>query len=342
MASGRAPQPASVAAATLAGIAVLCAATACLAAAGLSPQDARAAAAAPNGTYYIEGVGYATSDAEPAAPSQFGLAVSAGPAGPGGRTDIAISGGVVSLGGADYAADGLGGSLLRGGDLIRISGTASGRSGESVELSVLGKLIQDGLGGSAYLFTGRITEGGAPYRAMYSSLVSPVGGDAGAAAGGASTPAPGTQRQGEEGVVLRILPGSSDRGLGSYSDRTGRAMSSPSAGYFDPTRLEIDPGTAVTVVNDDTVPHRIVSGTVSGSTSRGALVICPEPAGELAPGSSYTQSGCTFTMDGRIDTGEIAPGSSATAVFSERALYRLTDPQYAWMSIDILAFGGMR
>ena len=340
MASGRAPQPApaAVAAAALAGIAVLCAVSA-----GLPLQDA-AAAAAPNGTYYVEGVGYAVSDAETAGPSQFGLAVSAGPAGPGGRSDIAISGGVVSFGGADYAADGLGGSLLRGGDLIRISGTATGRSGTSVELSVLGKLVEDGVGGSAYLFTGRITEGGAPYRALYSSLVSPVGGDAGEAAAGAAAAAgpAGSQRPGEDGVTLRILPGSSDRGLGSYSDRTGRAMSSPSAGYFDPTRLSIDPGTAVTVVNDDTVPHRIVSGTVSGSTSRGALVICPEPAEDLAPGSSYSQSGCTFTMDGRIDTGEIAPGSSATAVFSERALYRLTDPQYAWMSIDVLAFGGAR
>ena len=335
MASGRAPQPA--AAAALAGIAVLCAA-----AAGLLVQDA-GAAAAPSGTYYVEGVGYATSDTEPAGPSQFGLAVSAGPAGPGGRSDIAISGGVVSFDGADYAADGLGGSLLRGGDLIRISGTATGRSGTSVELSVLGKLVEDGAGGSAYLFTGRITEGGTQYRALYSSLVSPVGGDAGEPAAEAAARGPaGPQRPGEEGVTLRILPGSSDRGLGSYSDRTGRAMSSPSAGYFDPTRLSIDPGTAVTVVNDDTVPHRIVSGTVSGSTSRGALVICPEPAEDLAPGSSYSQSGCTFTMDGRIDTGEIAPGSSATAVFSERALYRLTDPQYAWMSIDVLAFGGAR
>lgn len=337
MASGLAPQPASAAAA-LAGIAVLCAAAAAAAAAGPALQDA-AAAAAPNGTYYIEGVGYATSDAEPAAPSQFGLAVSAGPAGPAGRSDIAISGGVVSFDGADYAADGLGGSLLRGGDLIRISGTATGRAGSSVELGILGKLVEDGVGGSAYLFTGRITEGGAQYRALYSSLVSPVGGDAGAPAAGAAAAA---QRPGDEGVTLRILPGSSDRGLGSYSDRTGRAMSSPSAGYFDPTRLSIEPGTAVTVVNDDTVPHRIVSGTVSGSTSRGALVICPEPAEDLAPGSSYSQSGCTFTMDGRIDTGEIAPGSSATAVFSERALYRLTDPQYAWMSIDVLAFGGVR
>lgn len=344
MASGRAPRPPLAATAALAGIAVLCAASAvaaCPDCAGLPLQDARAAAA-PDGTYYVEGVGYATSDAMPSGPSQFGLAVSAGPSGPGGRSDIAISGGVVSFGGADYAADGLGGSLLRDGDLIRISGTASGRSGASVELSVLGKLVEDGLGGSAYLFTGRITKDGIPYRALYSSLVSPVGGDggaAGAAAAGAQRPA---GEEGGEGATLRILPGSSDRGLGSYSDRAGRAMSSPSASYFDPTRLTIEPGTAVTIVNDDTVSHRIVSGSVSGSTSRGALVICPEPAEDLAPGSSYTQSGCTFTMDGRIDTGEIAPGSSAVAVFSERALYRLTDPQYTWMSMDVFAFGGAR
>lgn len=339
MASGRLPQP-TPAAVALAGTAVLCAAaTVALAGAGMPPPDALALAA-PDGTYYVEGVGYATSDDAPPRPSQFGLAVSTGPAGPGGRSDAAISGGVVSLGGTDYVADGLDGTLLRGGDLIRISGTASGRSGSPVELSVLGKLVQDGLGGSTYLFTGRITEDGTMYRALYSSLASPVGGDAPASSRGGAEPA-AAQRP-ADGPTLRILPGSSDRGLGSYSDRTGSAMSSPSAGYFDPTRLVIEPGTSVTVVNDDSVPHRIVSGTVSGSTSRGALVICPEPAEDLAPGSSYSQTGCTFTMDGRIDTGEIEPGSSAVAVFSDRALYRLADPQYAWMSIDVLAFGGAR
>ena len=142
-------------------------------------------------------------------------------------------------------------------------------------------------------------------------------------------------------MTLRILPGSSDRGQGSYSDRTGAAMSSAPAGYFEPTRLSIEPGTPVTVVNGDSVPHRLVSGTASGSTSRGALVVCDKPAEDAPPGSGRAQ-GCTFTMDGRIDTGEIAPGASAVAVFSERALYRLADPGYAWMSIDVFAFGGAR
>ena len=335
MASGRSPPPPPLAAAAaLAGIAVLCAAAAALSAAAPLPQAAHAAAA-PNGTYYLEGVGYATSDEGPPSPSQFGLAVSSGPADPAGRSDIAIGGGVVSFGGADYVADGLDASLLRGGDLIRISGTATGRSGATVEIGILGKLVQDGLAGSSYLFTGRIAGGGVQYKALYSSLASPVGGGAPAAAAGAG-PA-GAQ----DGVILRILPGSSDRGQGSYSDRTGAAMSSAPAGYFEPTRLSIEPGTPVTVVNGDSVAHRLVSGTASGSTNRGALVVCDKPAEDAAPGSGRAQ-GCTFTMDGRIDTGEIAPGASAVAVFSERALYRLADPGYAWMSIDVFAFGGAR
>lgn len=342
MASGRfLPPPPLAAAAALAGIAVLCAAAAALSAAAPLPQAAHAAAA-PNGTYYLEGVGYANSGEGPPSPSQFGLAVSSGPADPAGRSDVAIGGGVVSLGGADYVADGLDASLLRGGDLIRISGTATGRSGATVEIGILGKLVQDGLAGSSYLFTGRIAEGGVQYRALYSSLASPVGGGAGPAGGAAPAPAAGAGPAGaQDGVTLRILPGSSDRGQGSYSDRTGAAMSSAPAGYFEPTRLSIEPGTPVTVVNGDSVPHRLVSGTASGSTSRGALVVCDKPAEDAPPGSGRAQ-GCTFTMDGRIDTGEIAPGASAVAVFSERALYRLADPGYAWMSIDVFAFGGAR
>lgn len=339
MASGRLPPAPPLAA--LVCIAALCAAATALAGAGPLPQAAHAAAA-PNGTYYLEGVGYATSDAGPPVPSQFGLAVSAGPAGPSGRSDAAISGGVVSFGGADYAADGLGASFLRGGDLIRISGTAAGRSGAAVEIGMLGKLVQDGRGGSAYLFTGRIVEGGSSYRALYSSAVSPVGGPAGADAAAGAADAAAAPSAARDGVTLRILPGASDRGLGSYSDRTGRYMSSPSAGYFEPTRLSIEPGTTVTIVNGDSVPHRIVSGTASGSTSRGELVVCAGPPEGAAPGSGRAQQGCTFTMDGRIDTGEIAPGSSAAATFSERALYRLADTEYAWMSIDVFAFGGAR
>jgi len=337
MATGR-PLPTPPLAA-LAGVVALCA-LAAAAAADPFPQEALAAAA-PNGTYYLEGVGYATSDAGPPVPSQFGLAVSSGPAGPSGRIDAAVSGGVVSFGGEDYAADGLDASFLRGGDLIRISGAAAGRSGSAVEIGMLGKLVQDGRGGSAYLFTGRIAEGGTQYRALYSSAVSPVGGSAGAdaAAGAAGAGGPSAAR---DGVTLRILPGASDRGLGSYSDRTGRSMSSATAGYFEPTRLSIEPGTTVTVVNGDSVPHRIVSGTASGSASRGDLVVCAGPPGGAAPGSGRAQPGCTFTMDGRIDTGEIAPGSSAAATFSERALYRLVDTEYAWMSIDVFAFGGAR
>ena len=82
MASGRLPQPAPAPVA-LAGAAVLCAAAAAavaLAGAGMPPPDALASAA-PDGTYYVEGVGYATSDDAPPRPSQFGLAVSTGPAG---------------------------------------------------------------------------------------------------------------------------------------------------------------------------------------------------------------------------------------------------------------------
>lgn len=342
MATGRAAWSAAAAAPPLAAALVLCIAAAA------APPLAAHAAPSPNGTYYVEGVGYAGDD-KASYPSQFGLAVSSGPAAAGGRSDLSVDGGVVSFRGADYSAARLSGSLLRGGDLIRISGTASDQSGGSVELGLLGKLVQDGsgAGGSMYLFTGRITDGGAAYKAVYSSRALAIGGGAGAPA-----PPDGLLQQQQQqrqqpppsdaGAVLRILPGSSDPGLGSHSDRTGSSMSAATTAYFDPTRLSVAPGSSVAIVNDDSVAHLVVSGKTSGSAGRGAFVLCAESPGDLPPGFGPARSGCTFTMDGRINTGEIAPGSYATAVFPERGIYRLIDPNYPWMSLDVFALAGGR
>lgn len=332
MAIDRATWPSAAAAAL-----VLCAA----AAASALPA---AAAAAPNGTYYVEGVGYAAAG-ESSYPSQFGLVVSPGPAAAGGRSDLAVDGGVVSFRGVDYSASRLSGSLLRGGDLIRISGTASDRSGGSIELGIFGKLVQDGgRGGSMYLFTGRITDGGTAYKALYSSRTQAIGGDAGTP-GDPDGPAQRQQsmppaQDGQPAAALRILPGSSDPGLGSHSDRTGSSMSAATTAYFDPTRLSVEPGSSVSIINEDSVAHLLVSGKASGSPGRGAFVLCSESPGDLPPGFKPALSGCTFTMDGRINTGKIAPGSSATAVFADRGIYRLTDPNYPWMSLDVFALVG--
>ena len=349
MAAGRAAWPAAAAAAASVAAAaalVLCAAAAASVAAPATLPPA-AAAAAPNGTYYIEGVGYAGAG-EALYPSQFGLAVSSGPAMPGGRGDLAVDGGVVSFRGVDYSADRLTGSLLRGGDLVRISGTASDRSGGSVELGILGKVVQDGgRSGSVYLFTGRITDGGTAYKALYSSRALAVGGDAGPP----KDPAGPAQRQHQHtpsaqegrpgaGAALRILPGSSDPGLGSHSDRTGSSMSAATTAYFDPTRLSVEPGSSVSIINDDSVAHLMVSGTTSSSAGRGSFSLCSESPGDLPPGFDPAPSGCTFTMDGRINTGKISPGSSVTVAFADRGIYRLIDPNYPWMSLDVFALGG--
>ncbi len=58
-----------------------------------------------------------------------------------------------------------------------------------------------------------------------------------------------------------------------------RGSSQIRANYFAPDRLTISPGTSVTIINDDTVSHRLVSGTGLGSNTRiqGTLVICETP-----------------------------------------------------------------
>ena len=342
MAAGSASR---LAAAPMAAAALaLCVVVAAAAAAAAPGVQAAHAAPSHGGAYYVEGAGYAGA-AHASHPSQFGLAVSTGPAEPGGRSALSVSGGVVSFGAADYLPDRLSGSLLRNGDLIRISGTATGGSGASIEVSILGKLVQDGgAGGSIYLFTGRITDGGLDYKAVYASRVSAVGGGNGGGGAHAAPDAPdapaapqgaGTGRPAAD-ATLRILPGSSDPGLGSHSDRVGSARSAASTAYFDPTRLSVATGSTVRIVNDDAVAHLIISGAASGS-SRGALVLCSDSPDGLPPGFDRAQPNCTFTMDGRVNTGEIAPGSSATVAFADRGVYRLIDPHYPWMRLDVFA-----
>ncbi|MEK0348920.1 MAG: hypothetical protein QQN50_03910, partial [Nitrosopumilus sp.] len=45
-----------------------------------------------------------------------------------------------------------------------------------------------------------------------------------------------------------------------------------------------------------------------------------------------------FTPDGRISTGDIAPGESVDITFDDMGFYRLYDPDYTWMKIVAYVF----
>ncbi|MGQ0638042.1 MAG: cupredoxin domain-containing protein [Nitrososphaerota archaeon] len=96
----------------------------------------------------------------------------------------------------------------------------------------------------------------------------------------------------EKTVQISILLGSSD--LGNIQ-------------YYSLSTIQITPGTTIVWKNDDTVSHRIMSGVAS-----------------FSPGKP-------FKPDGKIDSGDIAPGQTFTVKINELGITRFFDTTYYWM-----------
>ncbi len=103
----------------------------------------------------------------------------------------------------------------------------------------------------------------------------------------------------EKTVQINILSGASNPGNVRY--------------YSLPT-VQITPGTTIIWKNDDTVSHRIMSGVAS-----------------FSPGKP-------FKPDGKIDSGDIAPGQTFTVTIKELGITRFFDTTYYWMDGVIISF----
>lgn len=107
------------------------------------------------------------------------------------------------------------------------------------------------------------------------------------------------ETQEEKTVQISILPGSSNPSNIQY--------------YSLPT-VQITPGTTVVWKNDDTVSHRIMSGVAS-----------------FSPGKP-------FKPDGKIDSGDIAPGQTFSVTIDELGITRFFDIKYYWLDGVIISF----
>jgi plastocyanin len=80
--------------------------------------------------------------------------------------------------------------------------------------------------------------------------------------------------------------------------------------YFSPSSIQITPGTTIVWTNNDSVPHQIESGVISTSTTN-------------AKGS--------FSPDGQIISGVIAPGKTFQYTVHNVGTITFYDPSYLWM-----------
>jgi len=232
---------------------------------GLSFNEATAEIG-PNNAFILEGSGFAVTD-DSIKTTEINLAMSTGDR-TGSRTNILVEDGFVTLNEDDFIVTDLTGTALRNDRFIRISGTIEDSFGDEASFRVFGRLIQNSDEGAVYGFTGRLTFEEEQHKIIYTTKLSELA--------SISLAKETSADETSSGILIHILPGSSNQAIASDYINVGELKrqieaitgdTSQRARYFFPDRVSIEPGTTVTFVNNDSTPHRMVSGTGLGQHS---------------------------------------------------------------------------
>ena len=232
----------------------------------------------------------------------------------GSSINFVIENGFITLGDEEFIISELEGKFLREGRYIRINGNVESSSGIDTTISFFGRLVAESKDATIYGFTGRITTSDNSYKIIYTTKLSSLS---------KTGLTPTTQESNE--LTIHIAKGSSSQGFfDSYietNSATDQAVSTQRSSdplrlrYFSMDRISVEPGTTITIVNDDVVTHSILSGK-----------------------ENYGDRHDPFYPDGRISTGNISPGDFTSITFDEAGFYRLYDPDYPWMKIIAYVF----
>ena len=115
--------------------------------------------------------------------------------------------------------------------------------------------------------------------------------------------------------------------------------------YLDNTLFSSSPGSTITVINNDVVSHKLVSG-ASNSNNAGLVanydnfLIC-ELNEKIRPTTNNYGTDdnlCDFNKDDRIITDIIPPGESISFTLVDLGTYRIIDPDYPWIEFVIYSF----
>jgi len=285
-----------------------------------------------NQPFLLEGSGFAVTE-ESINFSEIDLGLSSQQQ-RGSTINFLVEDGFVTIGNEEFFVSELEGKFLREGRYIRINGNIESSSGSDTSISFFGRIVEESRDATVYGFTGRITTFDDTYKVIYTTKLS--------ALSQITSTSSSTESEKSEDIILYILKGSTSPGIKSdkITDEFGTFRSQVQGGgetleqartqqsaeghlklrYFSQDRLTIEPGTTITIVNDDVASHSVVSGK-ENYKSRNT--------------NDFTS---TFTPDGRIVSESIPPGGSITITFDEMGFYRLYDPDYPWMKIIAYVF----
>jgi len=270
----------------------------------------------PNSAFTLEGSGYAVTK-NTIKTSEINLALFTQKQ-TGSSVISSIEDGLITLDDKNFLATKLEATTLREGQYIRINGIVESDTGDEASIRFFGRLVEESKNASIYGFTGKITIDDNVYKTIYTTKLSEL----------SKIKVTPIKSKTDEKLTIHIAKGSSTQGVGTYIDLgAARQKATETQGsdqklrfrYFSQDRISIEPGTAITIVNDDVVSHSVLSGKENY-------------------GDRYNQ----FTTDGRISTGEILPGKSINITLDKAGFYRLYDPDYQWMKIVAYVFPNIK
>ena len=279
---------------------------------------------ASNNKYFIQATGF-VSGTQNILDSTLDFQITSG-AQSGTNMLATLDNGLVTIGSTNYLTTGSWQTtILRNGNFLLLQGDAQDQNGNIVHLNFFGRIVTSNQGGVIYDITGKIT-GAETFKVSYSAKVTQVG----ATTTSLSTSGTGTNLLPNSTTLNGIhcpagttpqysgcVPVKSinycQYGLAAPNNDLSKCTSNiqnttssgkltisivpdaheqynPQQRYFSPSVVNINPGTTIIWTNNDSVPHRIESGTAK------ALI-----GNNSAP---------VFTPDGMFDSGIMAPGQS--------------------------------
>ena len=246
----------------------------------------------PNNKYLVEASGYLSGN-QTIFDSTIALQLTVGSKS-GNTIQTTLDNGLVTIADTHYLNSGTWQtSILRDGKYFIIQGDAQDQNGNVVHLNLFGRIINSNQDGSIYTITGKIT-GSETMKVSYSAKIisanevttKPITEPT------TQTPPPGDTSSNQ--VNVSIVYGGFD-----INNQV----------HFNPSSLQVATGTTIVWTNNDSVPHRIMSG--------------------IAKATTIDQSIPVFTGDGMIDSGIIAPGQSFSFTIKEFDRTKILDPKIA-------------
>jgi len=246
----------------------------------------------PNDKYLIQASGYLSGN-QTIFDSNIALQLTIGSKN-GSTIQSTLDNGLVTIADVHYFNSGIWQtSILRDGKYFVIQGDAQDQNGNVIHLNLFGRIIDNNQGGSVYAITGKIT-GSITMKVSYSAKIISVNAATTKPTTSTTQTTPGQQQSSLNKVGISIVYGASD-----VNNQV----------HYTPTNIQVAPGTTIVWTNNDSVPHRILSG--------------------IAKAVTADQSTPVFTIDGKIDSGVLAPGQSFQFTITDFDTTKILDQNVA-------------